>query len=205
MLAYGYGYLTHLAADVVAHNYFVPNALATLNSGSKLSHVYVEAQADRLFRAEHEAALALFRKPNRGEDDGLLSAMEQRRLPFLVKKQIIKGSLTVTGRKTWGHSLKLADRLLPGPSVTRHLDEMFTLSENCIFDFLANPKASPAVAFDPIGSRNLRRVRELRQANNAGTSVASPLFRPDSELSALRRPDLRSRFAADGDRASNAS
>ncbi len=188
VLAYGYGYLTHLAADVVAHNYYVPNALMDMNSGSKLSHVYVEAQADRSFRREQETALSLFRRPNRDSDDTLLSAMDKRRFPFVVKKQILKGSLTVTGRKTWGTSLRLADRILPGPRVNLHLDEMFTLSQNIIFDFLTDPKASPAVSFDPIGSGNLRRVRDIRIKRQAGALIPTIKFHPHESLTDIARP-----------------
>ncbi|BCS89261.1 zinc dependent phospholipase C family protein [Pseudodesulfovibrio sediminis] len=185
VLAYGYGYLAHLAADVVAHNYFVPNAMVARNAGSKLSHIYVEMQADRCFRAEHETALAVLRAPNRAPDDTLLSTMEKKRWPFLIKKQIIKGSLVFTGRKSWGRSLRLADRLLPGPLANRQFDEMYTLSENIVFDFLADPKQSPAVSYDPIGSRNLRVVRDLRAG--AKTTVEFPFVLP-KKLTCLDRP-----------------
>ena len=181
--AYAYGYLTHLAADVVAHNYYVPNALSAMKSGSKLSHVYVEAQADRRFRNEQETALTLLRMPNRVQDDSLLTAMDRRRLPFLVKKQLLKGSLTVTGRKSWTGSLRLAERLLHSSKVNRQLDDMFSLSENLVFDFLNSPDLSPAVAFDPIGSAHLRRVREMRLQRRT-----APLFFPDESLLAIPRP-----------------
>jgi hypothetical protein len=181
--AYAYGYLTHLAADVVAHNYFVPNALAAMKSGSKLSHVYVEAQADRRFRNEQETALSLLRMPNRVQDDSLLTAMERRRLPFLVKKQLLKGSLSVTGRKSWADSLRLAERLLHSSRVNRELDDMFSLSENLVFDFLNGPDLSPAVAFDPIGSAHLRLVREMRLLRQ----TVLP-FSPDESLLAVARP-----------------
>jgi hypothetical protein len=183
--AYAYGYLTHLAADVVAHNYFVPNALAAMKSGSKLSHVYVEAQADRRFRNEQETALSLLRMPNRVQDDSLLTAMERRRLPFLVKKQLLKGSLSVTGRKSWTDSLRLAERLLHSSKVNRQLDDMFSLSENLVFDFLNGPDLSPAVSFDPIGSGNLRRVREMRLKRQAVT-----FFSPDESLLSIPRPAI---------------
>lgn len=189
VMAYAYGYLTHLAADVVAHNYYVPNALAVMNSGSKLSHVYVEAQADRRFRNEHETALAVFRKPNRIQDDILLTAMARHRLPFLVKKQIIKGSLSLTGRKSWSGSLRLADRLMHGQSVNRHLNEMFSLSENVILDFLSDPRNSPAVSFDPVGSGNLRLVRELRLSGRVELPPCGRLFTTDEKLTSIRRPD----------------
>ncbi|MCP4454154.1 MAG: zinc dependent phospholipase C family protein, partial [Planctomycetes bacterium] len=149
VLSYAYGYLSHLAADVVAHNYYVPNALWTMPSGGKISHVYVEAQADLKFKAEHKAALALFRRPNKDNDTTLLTAMDKKRLPFLVKKQIIKSTLKVCGTKEWGHSLKLADRLMPRGQSTYHLDDMYALSRNLVFNFLVDPKATVAVSFDP--------------------------------------------------------
>ncbi|MDC0336424.1 zinc dependent phospholipase C family protein [Pseudodesulfovibrio sp.] len=186
-LSYAYGYLTHLAADVVAHNYYVPNTLWTMPSGGKISHVYVEAQADRRFKDEQKAALALFRRPNKDTDGSLLSAMDRKRLPFLLKKQIVKGTLKVTGLKEWGHSLRLADRLLPWQQSTRHLDAMYTLSENLVFDFLADPKATVAVSFDPIGSRNLRSVRQQR-IQKRSVRTQAPLFTPHESIVALLAP-----------------
>lgn len=187
VLSYAYGYLTHLAADVVAHNYYVPNTLWTMPSGGKLSHVYVEAQADRRFECERQSALALFRRPNRDTDTTLLSAMEKKRLPFLVKKQIVKGTLKVCGLKEWGNSLKLADRLLPLSSSNRHLDEMLTLSENLVFNFLSDPKQSAAVSFDPIGSRNLREVKAQR-AVRSKTDSRNRLFTPHHLITDLSPP-----------------
>lgn len=188
--SYAYGYLTHLAADVVAHNYYVPNTLWTMPSGGKISHVYVEAQADRRFKTELEAALALFRRPNKDTDGTLLSAMERKRLPFLLKKQIVKGSLKLTGRKEWGHSLRLADKLLPWPLPNGRLDEMVALSEKLVFDFLSEPKSTVAVSFDPIGARNLRLVRQLRtRKTGKARRHDTALFKPHSSITNL--PEFR--------------
>ncbi len=186
VLSYAYGYLTHLAADVVAHNYYVPNTLWTMPSGGKISHVYVEAQADRRFETERQSALALFRRPNRDTDTTLLSAMEKKRLPFLLKKQIVKGTLKVCGMKEWGHSLRLADRILPWDQPDRHLDDMLRLSENLIFNFLADPKAARAVSFDPIGSSNLRRAKALRSRRKSHSRKS--LFTPNSLITDLVPP-----------------
>ncbi|CCH49008.1 zinc dependent phospholipase C family protein [Pseudodesulfovibrio piezophilus] len=185
VMSYAYGYLTHLAADVVAHNYYVPNSLWTMPSGGKISHVYVEAQADRPFKEERESALALFRRPNRDTDGTLLSAMDRKRLPFLLKKQIVKGSLHLTGSREWGYSLRLADRILPWPLPDSQLNAMFTLSQNLVFDFLSDPMASIAVSFDPIGSRNLRLVREMRTTRRRRQGQDGLLFPPHPGLEAL--------------------
>lgn len=185
VLSYAYGYLTHLAADVVAHNYYVPNTLWTMPSGGKISHVYVEAQADRRFEAERQSALALFRRPNRDTDTTLLSAMDKRRLPFLLKKQIVKGTLKVCGLKEWGDSLKLADRFMPLHRSSRHLDKMYTLSENLVFDFLADPNQSAAVSFDPIGSRHLEEVKQRRSERTEKTR-RTVLFRPHELITGIK-------------------
>lgn len=186
VLAYAHGYLSHLAADVVAHNYFVPNALWTMPSGGKLSHVYVEAQADRLFEFERESALALFRRPNRDADGILLSAMDKGRFPFLVKKRLLMGTLRVAGTKEWGHSLRLADRLLPWSLSRTHIDEMVELARRVVFDCLSDPWSTKAVSFDPIGSRNLREVRRLRmETRSSRRKPGTRLFAPHEHLTSL--------------------
>lgn len=188
VLSYAYGYLTHLAADVVAHNYYVPNTLWTMPSGGKISHVYVEAQADRRFEDERQSALALFRRPNRDTDTTLLSAMDKKRLPFLLKKQIVKGTLKVCGLKEWGSSLRLADRWLPWSQSGRHLDEMYALSEKLVFDFLAEPKSAVAISFDPIGSSNLREVR-LQRTRYDKSDSRTTLFSPHKLIVDLVLPE----------------
>src|SRR3954470_79397 len=40
MRAFGLGYLAHLAADTVAHNYFVPHQLAITSTTTALGHSY---------------------------------------------------------------------------------------------------------------------------------------------------------------------
>ncbi len=44
--AFCYGYLAHLAADIVAHNYYIPNQLYLTASTKRLGHVYWEFRSD---------------------------------------------------------------------------------------------------------------------------------------------------------------
>lgn len=161
-LAYAYGYLTHLAADVVAHNYYVPNMLWNMPYGGNASHVYVEMHTDMKIDWSPDLALALFREPNRTSEGVLLSATEQKRWSFLIKKRLMMGSLNLAARKGWDNSLDLAERMMPWPHNTGYRQEMLDLSTRTALHFLRDPKASPALSFDPIGSRNLDEVRGLR-------------------------------------------
>src|SRR2546428_465863 len=50
--AFGLGYLAHLAADSVAHNFFVPKQLAVTSSTSSLGHSYWESRFETHLGAE---------------------------------------------------------------------------------------------------------------------------------------------------------
>jgi len=54
--AFAFGYLAHLAADTVAHNYFVPRQLAVTSSTSSLGHSYWESRFENPSRRAVEAA-----------------------------------------------------------------------------------------------------------------------------------------------------
>ncbi len=175
-LAYAYGYLTHLAADVVAHNYFVPNMLWNMPYGGKASHLYVEMHTDMKIDWSPELALKLFRTPNRDAEGILLSATAQKRWTFMIKKRLMMGSLNLASRKTWDNSLDLAERMLPWPHNTGYRQEMLDLATRTVLHFLKDPNSSPALAYDPIGSGNLAEVRGLRTGTLCSTRKTTLLF-----------------------------
>ena len=82
--AFGLGYLAHLAADSVAHNYFVPKQLAVTSSTSALGHSYWESRFETHLghgvrparaRADSHRPLALRRPARpRAESDDLQHA-----------------------------------------------------------------------------------------------------------------------------------
>lgn len=183
LTAYAYGYLSHLAADTVAHNYYVPNMLAEAPSRGKLSHVLLEMQADRAVDWSPRGARRLFAGPVREADRILLSTLHKKRLPFLLKKRMFLGSLQVCGRKTFAASLELMDRATDQPGGAAYLSDMLDLTLRVVTDFFKAPGASPALALDPIGSRNLEMARRL---TDRLTSPRTPtMFQVDGCLSCL--------------------
>ncbi|KAB1438968.1 zinc dependent phospholipase C family protein [Pseudodesulfovibrio senegalensis] len=183
--AYARGYLTHLAADVVAHNYFVPNMLWNMPYGGKASHVYVEMQADLKIDWNPRTALKLFRTPSRRQEGALLSATAQRRWTFLIKKRLMMGSLNLCTRKTWDQSLGIAERVQPWAQAHDYLEDMLDLATRAAMDVLVSPAETAARSFDPIGSRNLDRVRGLRTRKLRRRTTTRFLFPTPAELAAL--------------------
>jgi hypothetical protein len=190
LAAYAYGYLSHLAADTIAHNYYIPTMLARTPSGGKLSHVYLELQADWRMPWSGREARALLLQPNGEADACLRDATDQpRRLPFLLKKGLYTSGFLLYDTKSWRRSLRFMGKALPGAQDDETLADMIDLSMRVVGSVLNNPTASPATALDPIGSRNLsmaqRRRHRLRGFSLARRRARS--FPVDERLARLPR------------------
>ena len=161
--AYAYGYLSHLAADTVAHNFYVPNMLALTPGGGKLNHVYIEMQADMYVAWNPAEARELFKIKHKGADKTLLEATEKKRFPFYLKKQLFRGSVLASGQKSWNTSLGFMDQVIPRATDPAYLVQVVLLSRNVVRDFLSNPQGSVVLDLDPVGTRNLRYAHLARK------------------------------------------
>lgn len=190
MRSYAYGYLSHLAADVAAHNFFVPNNLSRTPLNGKISHVYLEMQADRRVNWCRRQARGLFNPSNRRADLSLLTAVKKRvkrrGVAFLLKKQLFRGSIDVGRAKSWERGLALAGERPRLTLDTADLEQMLDLSAGLVFDLLAELDDSPVVAFDPIGSSNLATARRILRRRLRQPAIApSPLFPVPEALRSL--------------------
>ena len=69
----------------------------------KMAHVFVEMQADREVCQDFRMVKNIFRA-TRAEDQNLLALMNKNNLPFLLKKQIFRGSVLLGGQKNYHRS-----------------------------------------------------------------------------------------------------
>ena len=158
--AYAYGFFSHLAADIVAHNYFVPDLIHRVSIWKKIGHLYSEAIAD-YFVGPFYMRIAR----------DILS-MEQLDCDHLLKSALGKNSNGLKARRhIFTQSVKLSDYIYCSPPMflvsvgsrygisNEHLNFMINLSYRLVRDFLTNPDSSPCLSYDPIGSRNLRLAR----------------------------------------------
>ncbi|WP_051261457.1 zinc dependent phospholipase C family protein [Desulfovibrio inopinatus] len=162
LAAYAYGYLAHLAADTVSHNYFVPNILATMPSRGKLSHVYAEMLADaRIDWCGREAA-GLF--AHQGDADATLRVvMSKSRRSFYTKKYLFRLGLLVGDTGPWTMPLRYVRGKLPSPVPETFLDTMLDTTKAVVFDLLTNPDSAVALDFDPTGKLHLNEAKKLQK------------------------------------------
>jgi len=165
LMAHSLGYMSHLAADVVAHNYYVPDVMARTAMPGNLAHVYVEMQADSHLTGGHTLKGRLSRPSQRMVDRSLVAALDKNPLSYLCRKRVFGGSVRLSRLRGWNRSLRFAQRLLPLPNGEKPVEAMFELSLRAVLDVLHSPEESVLRNYDPIGSVNLARAKRKRAAS----------------------------------------
>jgi hypothetical protein len=162
--AFGYGYLAHLAADSVAHNYFVPHQLAVTSSTSALGHSYWESRFEmhlgELFpRRAHEIILL----DHARSDDHLDRILSPTIFSTATNRRIFRGMVYVTDSESWQRIFMVMVENsrwdLPERDVGRYLARSF----DYVMDFLARDAQSEPFALDPSGDRALRAAKLVRR------------------------------------------
>lgn len=155
--AYAYGFLSHLAADVVAHNYFVPDLINRVSRWKRLGHFYSEAVADR---SVDPVYLKIARD---------ILAMDHVDCDVMLKSAAIRNSYGLRAKKhIYAQSVKISDYLYCLPVFSdleknssynvedEYMAFMIELSFKLVKDLLSYPYSSACLSHDPIGSDNLR-------------------------------------------------
>ncbi len=174
--AVGYGYLSHLAADTVAHNLFVPRRLLLTSATQGLGHAYWEHRMDVHTGAEfldktrdlvvnhdHSAADALF-------DDVLSSTV----FSFQTNRRLFRGMIRMQGHERWQQVFDMVlarSRFdLPDPLVDRYFEWAF----DAVVGLLREGDMAAARGLDPVGDVNLRLAKKVRRLALADRAADHP-------------------------------
>jgi hypothetical protein len=105
--AFVLGYLSHLAADTIAHNHFVPYHLARYARTKGLGHLYWEMSADRFVKdANWDLVAWLKSDSDLGELDDLVNRTVPRKaLSMRTNKLIFNHVLLVSQREKWRNGM----------------------------------------------------------------------------------------------------
>jgi hypothetical protein len=164
--AFALGFLAHLAADTVAHNYFVPYKTVTSFGRLGTGHGYWELRYDQKVDPEMwRLARRVSTRAIREHDDLLQRALHSSsRLPFNVSRQLF-GSLLASARiRRFQHVSRMAlareRRLLLEPDLVA---EVNLLSTGAILGLLADGQGCRAARADATGERNLKMATLIRK------------------------------------------
>jgi len=162
--AFAYGYLSHLAADTVAHNKFLPRQMAVAQSTVTFGHLYWEIRADSPIALSHWVRLRSVLQNEPGEAADLLRAsLTDTLLSFQTNRLIFRRMNLLASLGTWRRSVEFWSRL------SRHqLDAMLLKSYHDeslgrMIDVLNRGPRSAVLHFDPNGNAALDCAKAQRK------------------------------------------
>ena len=177
--AFGYGYLAHLAADAVAHNYFVPHQLAVTSSTSALGHSYWESRfethiGDTFPRRAHEIILL----DHARSDEHLDRILSPTIFSTPTNRRIFRGMVYVTDTESWQRIFAVMAENSRWDLDESEVGRYLTRSFDFVMDFLVREASSEPYALDPRATARCGRRSscDARRCAAAGTtrSAATP-------------------------------
>lgn len=161
--AFAWGYLSHLAADVVAHNYFVPYKTILSFNTRAMNHTYWEVRFDT--HAPDEVWNLPYRmspKIHADNDDVLKTVLSRTLLSFQTNK-VIFNSVVLMGRfRKWHDIIRQAlaqSRLVLEPDRVARYKE---LSFAAVLGFLIDREEAWCFRADPTGQECLKAAAIIR-------------------------------------------
>ncbi len=164
--AFVLGYLCHLAADVMAHNHFIPYHLVRGIPPRILGHVYWEALADAKVHDEEWEIIASLRnnKALHANDRLIWSAVRWKALGSKSNKWIFNNILLLSLKRSWRELVRLTlqhrGRHPLDSAFFRHCRLQCIQNMMAVFD---NERLSILKLRDPTGRAALRGARQLRR------------------------------------------
>jgi hypothetical protein len=162
--AFALGYLAHLAADVVAHNYFVPYRLTVTSSTVAIGHSYWENRfethlGERVSRRARELILL----DHSRADAHLDRILSPTIFSTPTNRRIFRGMVRAADSDSWQRIFQLMTERsrwdLVDIDVTGYLGRAF----DYIIDVLARLDQSEPQGHDPSGARALRMAKRVRR------------------------------------------
>jgi hypothetical protein len=175
--AFGLGYLAHLAADAVAHNFFVPLQLARTAATSSIGHSYWESRFEtHLPDGSARRARDLILLDHSRADEHLDRILSPTLFSTPTNRRIFRGMVRAADTESWQRVFQLVlERSrweLDDANVEAHLARSF----DYVVDFLRHDDAAEACRFDPAGTTALRQAKRVRRAAmSAGGAVLADL------------------------------
>jgi len=160
--AFGLGYLSHLAADAIAHNYFVPRQLVVTSRTIALGHSYWESRFEsHLGESYARTAMEVIRLDHTGADEHLDRILAPTIFSVRTSRRLFRGMVGVTETQSWQRAFQiLSDKSrwdLGVDVVERHMAYAFQF----IMEELSHASGA-ARKLDPSGESSLNLAKRVR-------------------------------------------
>ncbi|RJP19908.1 MAG: hypothetical protein C4520_11960 [Candidatus Abyssobacteria bacterium SURF_5] len=183
--SFSYGYLAHLAADIGAHNFYIPNQLYLTSTTKRLGHIYWEYRADTQVDAGYwELARRVVEAQNHANDLSLENAVKKKIVSLRAKKKMYVRVLNLTDFDRWRQACEFVERNSRWQVQQDYLNHLRDISIGLAIEFLRDPEKTVCFDYDPVGTRNILRAKRLRRTalRTTGKKPINGVFQVPDEL-----------------------
>ncbi len=160
--AFAWGYLAHLAADVVAHNYFIPYKLIQYYNRRRAPHAYWEIRFDtRMRREAWQLARKLATQSYKQHDQHLRDILTGPLFPFSVNKQLFNSMVLFNQIFSWKRMVDAHAQRTKMVLSEQEVAENYQLAIEKIRQLMGECPQDSFQEADPTGHRNLLIARDL--------------------------------------------
>lgn len=174
--AFAYGYLSHLAADTVAHGKYVPHQILVSNSAVNFGHLYWELRADATMEAPTWRTLESVIRQNHAEHHALLAEhMRDTFLSYAANRRLFDVMNALAIRRTFRRSMDVVSRCSRWYLSPALMEGYRQECVDRIHSILTDGSDSALLHEDPNGTSALMGVyvhrREARRLERRGVSA----------------------------------
>lgn len=188
-LAFAYGYLSHLAADTVAHGKFVPYQVAITGTTVNLGHVYWEARADAEAGERAWAELEALMAANHDAHHAALGrVLTETLLPYGINRVLFERINRALGRRSWRRSVDTWGRWSRRHLSTELLARYHAECTDRTICVLSHGRRSPVLDEDPSGTAALAFAVDTRRLWRRRRRHGLPLLHRPVEATVGRTP-----------------
>jgi hypothetical protein len=191
-VSFAFGFLTHLAADTVAHNYYVPYKMVESFGSLRTKHGYWEMRFDAAVRTEvWKVAREISHEQYRRHDRLLERTLVGQRLPFVLNRRVFSSLLLAVRRESFGRWLHFSTHREDHALTEEQVRECEEMASTAILEMLNDRERAPAMHADPTGLRNLKLASDLRSRLRVATREGRLKHESAREIALSARPAFR--------------
>ena len=162
--AFALGYQAHLAADAVAHNYFVPRQLALTASTTALGHSYWESRFEtHLPVGASRRARELILRDHSRSDDHLDRILSPTIFSTPTNRRLFRGMVHAADSESWQRVFHLVTENSRWDLTDDEVERQLVRAFDYVIDWLRLGEQSEPYSLDPSGDEPLRQAKRVRR------------------------------------------
>lgn len=156
------GYLAHLAADTVAHNYFVPRQLVVTSSTIALGHSYWESRFEtHLGEGYARTAMDVIRMDHTLADGHLDRILAPTIFSVRTSRRLFRGMVGITETQSWQRAFQIMAERSRWDLTDGMVESYVGLAFQLVMEMLGGSDGL-AKRLDPAGEASLKLAKRMR-------------------------------------------